>query len=180
MTVLSSPPWLTISLEISLLALLRNSTQHSSWSRSRTTGSMISYTLCGEERLPPESSASLRDARLPSSNAAAIVTALLGPIPLIAFSLSILISAIPARLPSPLSSSSLAMSITFCPPLPVRSSIASSSTLLNAIAPLASIRSLGISSAHISFSRISLSVGVLVGRSDLLTGRSKVMVQKYV
>ena len=82
--VLSSPPLLTISLAIIRLALFRKSAQHSSWSRSLISGCIISNTFCGEDNWPPESSAAFKDARRPISNAAAMVTALLGPIPLMA------------------------------------------------------------------------------------------------
>ena len=94
------------------------------------------------------SSAALR----PSSNAAATVIALPGPMPLIRQSLEIGIVPSLQSLSSEALSSSRDSSITFLPFFPVRRSIAISSVLLNASAPFAIIFSRGSSSLQSSFS----------------------------
>ena len=72
----------------------------------------------------------------PSSKAAAMLTALLGPIPSILHKASVLINARSQSLPPPAVSISLATSMTFAPPLPVRSRMASSSVLVKLLGPL--------------------------------------------
>ena len=103
---------------------------------------------------PSISSAAL----LPISNAAAIVTALLGPTPLIWHSISVLIRARSHRCPPPAFSISRATSITFAPPRPVLNSIARSSVSVSVSAPLCRSLSLGISSFRNSFSLISFKI----------------------
>ena len=93
--------------------------------------------------------------RLPSSNAAQMVAALSFPIPLKLISLSGDIDASSVSLPAAHSMSVL-VSRTFFPLLPVLSRIASNSVLPRAWAPFESSRSLGRSSALISFNFISV------------------------
>ena len=87
---------------------------------------------------------------LPSSNAAATVTALLGPMPSVSQSFSMDMDATVLSLPSPLVMRSLATSITFLSAVPVRSMMARSSALLRDSAPLLIIFSLGLSSMQSS------------------------------
>ena len=121
---------------------------------------MISKTLLGLHMLSFLSITGSRAHLRPNSKAAASVTALLVPMPLMRHSLSegmliILFSLLPA-----FRSSSLARSITFICPVPVRSNMASSSALLREDGPFSSIFSLGLSSMLSSFSFIFFAVKV--------------------
>ena len=90
----------------------------------------------------------------PISNAAAIVTALLGPIPSNLHRFSIDIPARQSSFPSLSLSIDWAISNAFSLSVPVLSMIASSSALLREAAPFSSIFSLGLSSTQSSFSFI--------------------------
>ena len=153
-TVESVPPELSRSLPRQWFALLRYTAQHSSCSSPLSKGYIIRNTSSGEDTLKRRESPPSENQRRESSKAAAKVTALLGPTPSVSHKTSTDIPARSSSLPSTLRSSVWATSRTLDLPVPVLNNIARSSALLSEDAPLSSIFSLGLSSAHKSFSFI--------------------------
>ena len=152
----SCPPLLSNSLDIKRLDLLSRRTQHSSCSIDFTKGYMSLNTACGDDMAALERNPCSTAALLPSSNAAAMATALLVPIPFMQHRSSIVILERAPSLPSAERSSSLDKSSTFIPSRPILSKMASSSISVRASAPFATIFSRGISSLQSSLSFMSI------------------------